>query len=170
MIALVRNSAVLQVEKTAPTVWTDPETGVSYSNFAALPVAEMLALGWRKVVDSLPEYDAVYETCTPSDWYHDGAYDVVTRDYTVADRPIEDVRSERLAAVRAECKAGILSVISMEHQMDVALGIDPDLGYTNFIAAMRSESNRCEDLFVAAVALADLKAVVWNFPKYIGGV
>lgn len=168
MIALVRNGIVLAVEPVAPDVWADPETGARYGNFANLPMDEMVALGWRQVVDSPPEFDPRYEKLSAGPWEYDAEQDHVTRSYTATDRPVEDVRAERLAAVRAECNRLILSVISLEHQMDIALGIDPDLGYTDWIAAMRQESNRCEDLYMAAVDMTGMKAVVWAFPEYSG--
>ena len=168
MIALVRNGKVLQVENSAPLVWTDPDTGVSYSNYAALPVADMIADGWRQVTDDPPAYDPVYETRTPGDWYYDAGQDVVTRNYTVADRPLEEVRAERLAAVRLECRTRITTVIDIHHQLDVALGLIPNLGYSTWIAAMITESNRCEDIYDAAATMADMRAVVWNFPVYGG--
>ena len=166
MIGLVRNGTVLQVENAAPKVWTDPDTGENYSKFAGMSVAKMISLGWRQVVDIPPEYDNRYDTRTAGEWYYDASQDVVTRNYTIADRPFEDVRAERLAAVRAECRAIILAVIDEHHQLDVALGIIPDRGYRDFIAAMIQESNTCEDLYAAASTMAQMQAVTWNFPPY----
>lgn len=85
------------------------------------------------------------------------------------DRPLEDVREEMIEDVREECSRLIFSVINIYHQVDVALGIIPDLGYTTWIAAMITESNRCEDLYAAADKIADMRAVTWNFPTYTGG-
>lgn len=169
MISIVRNDVIIMYPRTTPNTWTDPDTGTQWSNFHRMSDQDLDALGRKDVVDNPTAYDPTYESRTTGEWYFDDISDVVTRNYTVEDRPIEDVRAERLEAVRAECKAGILAVIAIEHQMDVALGIDPDLGFTDFIAAMRIESNRCEDLYAAAGSINDIKAVVWNFPEYTGG-
>lgn len=171
MISIVRNGIIIMPPQVIPKTWTDPDTeGIQWSNFDNTSIEALDALGRKDVVDEPPNYDPIYESRAAGEWYFDDVADVVTRNYTVEDRPIEDVRAERLAAVRAECKSGLLAVISIEHQMDIALGIDPDIGYTNWIAAMRIESNRCEDLYITAVTMADIKAIVWNFPAYTGGV
>jgi len=170
MISIVRNNIIIMGPQACPDTWTDPDSGIQWSNFKNMPLVDMDALGRKDVIDNPLNYDPLYEQFSVSDWRYDAGLDVVTRDHTITDRPIEEVRAERLEAVRLECKDRIMAVISLEHQMDIALGIDPDLGYSDWIADMRAESNRCEDLYAAAATMDDIKAVAWNFPAYTGGV
>jgi len=151
----------------APETWRDPATGISESCFRNWTWPEMYVAGWREAVDAPLPYDPIYEQSAVGAWYYDDGSDTIIRDYSITDRPIEEVRAERLAAVRAECRARIESVISVYHQLDVAMGIIPDLGYTSWITSMITESNRCEDLYVAAINMNDLKAVIWGFPAYV---
>ena len=113
----------------------------------------------------IPDIDPIYESVVSGEWLQDDN-GVFSRTDIKTDRAISDIRADLLSMVRAECRSSIYGVIAAEHQLDIAIGIIPDSGYTEWIAGMISESNRCEDLYDAAETINDIKAVIWNFPAY----
>jgi len=116
----------------------------------------------------IPDIDPIYESVVSGEWLQDDN-GVFSRTDIKTDRAISDIRTDLLANIRNQCKASIVSIISIEHQIDLAIGLIPDLGYSDWISTMISESNRCEDLYDAADTINELKLVVCSFPEYTGG-
>jgi hypothetical protein len=124
---------------------------------------------WRPIVDSPPAYDPATQNRTQNaqEAWTIGAESVVVT-YTVTDRPVEDVRSEKLASIRADAQAHILSAYPLWVQTNIAMGIYPaDVGdpAKTWIASVITESNRCEALVNAAATLADIVAVTPIWPE-----
>ena len=166
-IAYITNG-VIRVYNKPPKSWVDPVTGTPYTGFDNNDLAFYLALGFKEVIeDPEPEYDPIYEIMIENRWDYDPLNDQVYRKYTITDRSLYDVQEDRYNAVREECRGLILEVINEDQQRNLAMGILPDIGYTTWIADMRIESNRCEELYIEATTINDVKAVVWNFPEFV---
>ncbi len=116
----------------------------------------------------IPEIDPLYEIVIFGEWVFDET-GTLSRFDTRAFRPLVDIKSDLLTQFRHQCRSLILDEISIEHQLDVALGVIPDNGYSDWIADMIIESNRCEDLCDDAETVDTLKLIVCSFPVYSGG-
>jgi len=92
MIAYVKNGVIMENPQMAPKVWTEPETGKTYSGFDNLPLKKIFKLGWKEVIDEPIEYNSYFEILEKTDWYYDSEKDIVTRDYIRKEKSISDIK------------------------------------------------------------------------------
>jgi hypothetical protein len=147
--------------------WIDPDTAATISGLENREPEYLVNLGIYPADIVIPDYDPIYERINISKWEFNKIEMRLKRIDTKEDLSVFDVKLERIGTVKAQCHNLILAVINQYHQLDVALGIMPDLGYTDWIASMIEESNRCEDAYSSSTTIAEIKLVVPNFPAYV---
>lgn len=104
--------------------------------------------------------DPVADPASPEGWRELAPSEIEARD-------LEPTRTARLAAIRAEAKATILEAYPDWYQRDVAMGVykgELAKACVAFIKSVIAESNRCEDIVVAARTCTDIDAVVPEWP------
>jgi hypothetical protein len=95
----VANGATVGVPFTLPMNYQADDGSIT-NNIADCPLAVKLALGLYPVIETLPVFDARYQSCTPVYAVH---ADYVGLSYSVADRPLEVLKQEAIAEVYRHC-------------------------------------------------------------------
>lgn len=98
---LVENGAVVEGPRTLPKNWKN------ISNLNVLPDPTLAALGWFPVVETKPDYDPRIQSRSGPVLTVEA--DQVTAVWTVADRPLDEVKAELVRVVKQEAGAAILA-------------------------------------------------------------
>ena len=93
-------TTVLDGPRTIPSTWTDPATGVTYTNFDKLTDPQLLSFGWKPYSENDPGSPGVYYTRTLS------AFNVtatnVTRDVVYTPWDIEDIKRSKVTELEQQ--------------------------------------------------------------------
>ena len=96
----VQNNAVVDGPRNLPNTWTDPNTGVTYSNFSSLSDADLLSLGWYPYVENDPGAPGPYYYRSISDFSINPTN--VSRDVVYTQWEIERVKEQKNAELEAQ--------------------------------------------------------------------
>ena len=96
----VANGATIDVPFTLPTNYQADDGSIT-TNIADCPLAVKLALGLYPVIETLPIFDARYQTCAPVFTIY---ADYVKLTYSVSDISLENLKQKALTEIYDKCK------------------------------------------------------------------
>jgi hypothetical protein len=161
-----RHGDIIYLPRVLDSFWEDPETHQTYFNFNLLSPEQLEALGVFPSLETIPEYDPIFEGLELGTWSFNTDTLTFERTDLKVDRPVEVVKEDRILTIKTQCRTLILEAIDIYQQIDILWGQQPDAGYSDWIASMRAECNRCEDEYKDASSIEELKKVSPSFPEY----